>query len=323
MKRASNVLFALTAVFMLAGSARAAAPTSVTLASSKNLWAAVPIIAEKKGFFAGEGLDVHLEYVQAAKFAMDALVSGQAQFSTLVELNVAFLGYNGNRDLHVVATVVKSYDSAIVARRSAGIVVPADLSGKQIGVLPATTSAIFADRFLAKHGIAPGKVTLQNLQPIAIQTSIVQHQIDAGSVWQPFILNITNALGKNDTTVFTDPAAYTGYMNIAVQASWQKQNPQTIAAFLRALDKAKTFIEAHPAEAQRMLAGEVGLDEQTVKAIWKDYRFVTELDAPTLVGAISDEARWIQKTQPGFSQKLVPVYDGYLDGAPLRAVQGH
>jgi NitT/TauT family transport system substrate-binding protein len=291
------------------------------LAASRNLWATLPIIAQENGYFAEEGLQVNIEYVQAARFAMDALAAGQTDFATLVDLNVAFAGYAGNEDLSVIATVAHSRDSAIVARRSAGIQRPQDLAGKRIGVLPGTSSQIFADRFLAQHGVARDRVSAQNLQPIAIQTALVDGSIDAGSVWQPFVHNIVAALGADNVVVFEDLQAYTGYMNIAVRRSWAAENSETAQAFLRALVRARDFVRDNPTEAQAIMAREINLDPAIVQAIWPQYDFVVELDAANLQQVVTEEGAWIRETQEGFSDRTVPSYEGYFDRGPLTAAE--
>ena len=54
---------------------------SVSFALSKNIWSAVAIVAEDQGFFREESLDVDFNYVQAAKFSMDALVAGSTDLA--------------------------------------------------------------------------------------------------------------------------------------------------------------------------------------------------------------------------------------------------
>src|SRR5262249_15651212 len=153
-------------------------------------WCTLTILADKKGYFRDHGLEVELRYVQAAKFAMDALLSRDVAAANVDETNMVFLGYAGNDEVAIIARHALVADGAIVARKSAGIATPADLAGKKLGILQGTTSQIFADRFLKKHSLAPDSVRIVNLQPVAIQSSLVSKDIDAGSVWEPFVHNL-------------------------------------------------------------------------------------------------------------------------------------
>ena len=67
-------LFVISCTSCKQGSAGIDSPQKISIATSKNPWSALTIIAHKKGFFKEQGLEVDLQYVQAAKLAMDALI---------------------------------------------------------------------------------------------------------------------------------------------------------------------------------------------------------------------------------------------------------
>jgi ABC-type nitrate/sulfonate/bicarbonate transport system substrate-binding protein len=291
---------------------------NVSLTASKNIWSTLPIIARQKGFFEEEGLNVSINYVQVAKFSMDALVAGQSHFSAVVDVNLAYLGYTGNVNVSTVATIVEAYDGAIVARKDKGILSPSDLKGKSIGILQGTTSQIFVDRFLADHDLSANDVKIVNLSPISIQTSISQGEIDAGSLWQPFIYNISRNLGDDIAIVFNDPAAYTGYMNIAIRKDWGEHNKDTVMSFLKALEKAEVYVKNNKDEAQQIISKEIGLDLFVVKNIWGEYKFHLSLDKPVLLDQIVKESKWIKETQKSFHSKELPdLYEQYIDSSFL------
>lgn len=285
------------------------ATATVHLASSKNLWATLPIVAINHGQFASEKLEVRVEFVQAAKFAMDALVGSSTDFATVVETNISFLGFTGNRDIAVVATICESDDSGIVFRKSAGIAQPSDLKGKRLGLLPGTTSQIFADRFLSKYGLSLSDVQVTNLQAPAMQAAFVEKGVDAISIWEPFVTNISKA-GGDDAAVFKEPRVYVGLMNVAIRKSWASDHRSEVVRFIRALRKAEEWVRANPKEAQALMAKELNLNPELVARIWSQYTFAVDLDEAQLEKAIAEEGAWIQKTQPGFADKALPDYAG-------------
>lgn len=291
--------------------------TKTSLTASKNIWSTLPLVAKQQGFFKQEGLDVQINYVQAAKLAMDALVANSTDFANVVDPNIAFLAFSGNKDVVVIGTIVKSHDSAIVARKSAGITSAQDLKGKKLGVLQGTTSQIFAERFLEKNGLRYADVQAQNLQPVAIQTALTEKAIDAGSVWQPFVHNLQKQLG-DDALVFTAPDAYIGYMNVAVRKEWAGKNEATVVAYIRALRKAEAFVAKNTDAAQALVGTEVNLAPDIVKSIWSQYEFGLGLDKAALQKVVTEEGQWIKRTQPGFESKEVPDYAGYFDDRFIR-----
>ena len=129
-----------------------------------------------------------------------------------------------------------------------------DLKNKKIGILLATTSQLFADRFLDKYGISRDSVEIVNLLPPAMQSAIIEGSgVDAISIWQPYVYNVEKALGDNAVT-FRDKNIYTGYMNLAVQNNLLKENPQLIDKLLRAYVKATVFLKQNKEESLNILS---------------------------------------------------------------------
>src|SRR6187200_2017229 len=81
----SLALLVLVAIGGCSGCGSDAKESTVTITSSKNIWCTLPIVAHKKGFFEQEGLRTSIAYVQAAKFAMDALLAQSTTVATVVE----------------------------------------------------------------------------------------------------------------------------------------------------------------------------------------------------------------------------------------------
>jgi ABC-type nitrate/sulfonate/bicarbonate transport system substrate-binding protein len=295
-------------------------PGALKFATSKNAWCTLTIVAHKKGYFAEEGLDVNLEYVQAARFAMDALISGDAQFGNVVETNFAFLSFTGSTDVEAVATHADVRDGAIVARKDRGITKPADLKGKRLGILQGTTSHIYAERFLEAHGLTLADVQVRNLQPAAIQTALTvpDGDLDAGSLWQPMVFGTQGKLGAN-AVVFSDPSAYAGQMSLAVRKDWSAKYPTAVPAVLRAHVKAEQFVRANRAEAIKLVAAEIGLSEADLTAIWDQYGYRVYL-GPRLPAEIARQAQWLTAVDDKFKGKPVPALDWAVNAAPLRAL---
>jgi ABC-type nitrate/sulfonate/bicarbonate transport system substrate-binding protein len=319
-KRVLTLLISLNLLFTVfsscGGPAGPASPQKVSLATSKNPWSALTIIAQKKGFFREENLEVDLQYVQAAKLAMDALLSGSTQFSNVVETNVAFLGFTGNKDIQIMATHCEAHDGAIIARRDSKIQTPKDLEGKKLGVLQGTTSQIFADRFIEKYGLK--NVQIVNLTAVAIQSSILSKEIDAGSIWQPFIYNVQKQLGDG-AVVFADPDVYVGYFNLAVQQNWAKANPALVEKMLRAHIKAEHFATSNKDEAIELVAQEIAIDKAALQKFWDQYVYRVQLKK-ALNQEIVREGEWIKNSQPQHQGQSTPNYDWATDESYLKSI---
>ena len=283
----------------------------------KNI-AMLPIIADKKGFFKEQGLDVKPNYVQTGKIAMDAIVSGDLNFGVIVDVNIGFVKFQQGADIKVVSGIAEKYDDAIVARRDKGIEKPEDLQGKTIGVLTATTSHRFADLFIDFYKLDRSKITILNLAPPSIQASVISDQIQAGSVWQPFRYNVQQALGDK-AIQFNDRRIYKCNCLLAVRADFAKEHADQIEAFLRALIKAEQFLKDNPTEAIAILAQEIAIDPKVLTAVWDEYAPSVKLDL-SLVKTFADTGAWVVRSQPAFADKQVPSYQDVLDASFLRQV---
>ncbi|MCD4773083.1 MAG: NrtA/SsuA/CpmA family ABC transporter substrate-binding protein [Bacteroidales bacterium] len=282
----------------------------VTWGGPKNI-SMLPIIAEKKGFFKEEGLNIETKYLQTGKIAMDALLSKDLDFAVMVETNVAFIEYQKGADIEVICSIEEKYDDAIVARKDKGINEPKDLEGKTVGILIGTTSHVFADRFVNYYNLDASKINFINLAPPAIQAGLLTGQIDAGSVWQPFRYNVEKQLGE-DVIQFNAKDIYKAYGIISIRNQFGEEHPETVKKFLAALIKAENYVKTNQAKSIKILAKELAMQEEVLSAIWSEYILNVKLDAELLT-LIKEEGEWIHSSQKGFENKQVPSYENVLN----------
>jgi NitT/TauT family transport system substrate-binding protein len=290
----------------------------VNLTSPQTAFSIPTIIAAEKGFFKEEGVDVAVNYVGTGKIAMDDLLGGKADFANVVETNIAFAGFN-NPKIKVLANIEEVYDATIVARKDKGIKSPADLKGKKIGVMLATTSQVFVDRFLEKNGIPKDSVEIVNLLPPAMQSAIIEgNGVDAISVWQPFVNNAEKALGDNAIS-FKDKDVFTGYMNLAGNNDFIAKNPETVEKLLKAYIKAEQFLASNKAESIEIVSRVLKLDKEVTEKIWGEYEFKVSL-GKELLDATNTEGKWIIATQKDFAAKQLPDYSVFFDNSFLKKI---
>ena len=315
-----------TGVALVAGGLILGAPaivrgqgTKVRLAIGKNVWGALGHLAHGKGFFKKEGLNVEMNYIQGGRFALEAVLSGSAEFGGIVEVNIAYIAFQGIHNFIIPANIVSSTSSAIIARKSAGITKPSDLKGKRLALSPAMTSDIYARRVLSKYGMTEKDVELVKVMPLAMQGIMVAKGADAASIWQPFVYNIARQLG-DDAIIFKDPDVYTGYEMYAVGRDYAAKNPEIVKAVLRASRAAENFAKSNPKEAQEIVAREIRLDVEIVKEIWPEFDMRVELDKPRMTADVTRIGKWILETQPDYRGKPLPDYAQYFDPTYLDAL---
>ena len=139
-------------------------PEKVTIAYAATTDAVLAEVAQVKGYFRLEGLEVTPRLHPYGKPALDDLLAGKADFATVAETPVMFAIMNGAK-ISVIATIQNSsMNSAILARMDRGILTPGDLKGKRIAATLGTTSDFFMDALLALHGISRKDVEVVDLK---------------------------------------------------------------------------------------------------------------------------------------------------------------
>ncbi len=285
----------------------------VTIAYATLPETAIAQVAQAKGYFRDEGLEVAPHLHQYGKRALSEVLEGKADFATVAETPVMFAIMNGEK-ISVVATIQSSSEGhAVVARRDRGILALKDLARRRIGATLGTTAEFFLDALLATNGISGKDIELVDLQPEELRGAIADGRVDAVCAFYPFLRQVQKELGANGIT-FHDKDIYTETFNVVATQDFIRSNPGKIRKMLRALISAENFIVQHPAEAQEAVSGFSRTDIAIIRDLWDKSILSVSLEQSLLL-ALEDETRWaIRRGLTGST--YVPNYLDfiYLDG---------
>ena len=133
-------------MLMMFASRAHAAPLTLAVSTGP---VSLPIyVAEARGFFKDEGLDLRLRDCASGRECFQWLADGKADVATAAELLVATAGA-AHRDLAIIATIsASSYQIKLVARRSAKIAEAPQIRGKRIGTVLGSSAQYFLDNWL-------------------------------------------------------------------------------------------------------------------------------------------------------------------------------
>jgi NitT/TauT family transport system substrate-binding protein len=296
----------------------ASRPEAVTIAVSPQPVSAAIYVAQDKGFFEQEGLQVTLQSHASGKAALNAVIGGEAQIGTTAETPIMIAGLQGEK-FFVLGTVAESNRyMKIIARKDRGIATPADLKGKTIGVSSGTNGEFFLHVYLTLHHLAQKDVQAVSVRPDAIVDALASGKVDAVSTWAPHTTLLENQLGGN-ALVLHDPGIYAMTWNVAATRDFVQSHPGQIEKFLRVVIRATTFIKEQPDEARSITAKHIGMDMDMLSEIWALYDFNIVLDQ-SLILNLEDQARWMMKQEVGDTTTAPNFLDFmYTDG--LKKVQ--
>ncbi len=291
---------------------------TITVAATYQPENALVHIAVANGYFAGEGLDVRLLMHTFGRQALQSVIENKADFATVAETPIMFNILKGEK-IFVLATMVTSTtNNAVLARKDAGIKVPADLLGKRIGFTPGTTSDFFLDSLLTANSLTRQDIQFVSLKPEEMLDAIMAGKVDAVSTWNYPLTHIKQQLGAGGL-VFYDRYLYTETFNIAARQDFVRNNMQTVDRFLRALIMAEEFAEKNTDQAQAIVAAATKMDKKLVSEVWNAFTFRVALNQ-TLLITLEDETRWAMRTQLT-QQTVMPDYAKFIYQDSLKAVK--
>ena len=292
-----------------------AAPLTLAVSSGP---VSLPIyVAQARGLFKEEGLDLALRPCASGRECFKWLADGQVDVATAAELLVA-TGSAGRHDLAIVATIsASSYQIKLVARRSAQIMEAPQVRGKRIGTVPGSSAQYFLDNWLVFNDIQPDDVHVVGLAPDELVPALENRSVDAVVIWEPLAALAAQSLG-GDAITFASPRVYTQHFNLVSARPTIARREADIERLLRALVKAQRVIRDEPAAARALLAERLHLSPAVAAAVMDGQDYRVRLDQ-SLVTTMQGEARWAARSGGGAAAANVDVLRS-IDPAPLHRV---
>jgi len=296
----------------LAGAVARAEP--LTLAVSPGPVTLPVYVAQARGFFKDEGLDLQLAECASGRECYQWLAEGRVDIATAAELQVA-TGAAAHRDLAIVATIsTSSYQIKLVARRSAQIAEAPQIRGKRVATVPGSSARYFLDNWLMFNDVDPASVTLVGLPPDKLLPALESRSVDAIAIWEPLASAAAVALG-GDAVTFVSPRVYTQHFNLVSARPKLARREADVVGLLRALQRAQRAIQAEPAAANALLAARLHVAPAMAATVMEGQDYRVRLDQ-SLVTTMQSEARWAARDAGG-APAAVDVLRAIAPG-PLR-----
>ena len=293
----------------------AAAAKRITIGTSQT--AILVLIAQERGYFRDQGLDVETRLFQSGLSAADAVIHGHADLSTSAE--TVFVGRSFDRpDLRILATISASETSRLIARGDRAITTPRDLAGKRIGVTLGSVSEYFLTRYLTVNGVPAGSAKMIDLRPEDIATQLTKGDIDAGLTWEPFVRNAELALKGNLITLPQQFDQIYYFLLLSTQ-SWLDEHPADARAILRAIIQAENYAAEHPLAAKELIRQRFDMSPDHIDYLWPLHNLHVSLPQGLLF-VLEQQAEWhIRRKLTG--AETVPNYLGFVANGPLRDIR--
>lgn len=290
--RISLFLFLVFSLVMLTGcdssKSKTVVPENLTTGTYLGDISALFWIAKERGYYAEHGVNVELKTHESGLESLMDMLSGKVDLATITEFVFA-RQISKHPELRILSVIGQSDNMKLVARKDHGIKEISDLRNKRIGLVRRSIAEYHFQLFLFLHRIPWESIEIVDLPPSDEVKSIVQGDIDAVIVWEPFAKQMQERLGENAVSW----AAQSGqdyYWVLVGTEDILKQKSSAINRLLTALASAENLVKKDRNEAKRIVASQIGSNH--MPDLWETSDFTLDLSRPVIL-AMETEITWM------------------------------
>jgi NitT/TauT family transport system substrate-binding protein len=226
------------------------------------------IIADKKGFFAEQGLNVTNKLIPSGPDIGPLIASGSAPVS--FETNITVISVAANDVPAVIVGTLANIagTQAVVGRKDLVLNSAKDLEGKKVGMVRGAGVLIAFRKMAADLNVDLNKVQFINISPADQLAALDKGDIDAFACWEPYITKGIALGGKflfsGTYSALPDKVGDVQWMDfhttMQVTRDYVAQYPNTVTAMLAALNQATDFVNNNRDEALDILVPVLSID---------------------------------------------------------------
>ena len=275
-------------------------------------------IAENKGYFREQGLNVEIREFESGRTALRSMLTGEGiDIATAAQTPVVFNSFGRNDYAILGGMVYSENDIKMLARTDKGIHSPADLKEKLVGMTAGSSGHFFLGLFMAYHQLGASDIKTIDMEPARLAQAIIGGQVDAIATWEPHIYKASKGLGDK-AVLLSSGGIYRADFYFVARKEFIENKFGALKRFLMAIEKAESFIRNNNKEAMDVVMQRLKMDRETLNGTWDNFQFGLFLDQSILT-SLEDEARWAIRNKLTEATK-VPNYLHYLYTDALKAV---
>ncbi len=309
MKKLLMILLIFSCALFAAG--RIGAQTLKAGYVSKDLNYLPFFIAQKKGFYAKEGLQVDLVSIGRADVQLQALVAGELHFANINADNIIIWNERTKGNLKVAAGSSNAAPYLLIGAKNVKKL--EELKGQRLGVasLSGGATSILLAYLKSKGLVHPRDFSLSIIAGgTPARLSALESNAIAGAVLGiPFADDTTEVISSYQ------------FNNININPSWADKNRPAVVKFIKSHIQALRWIFEHSTEAAEFLAKEFGLQAQYAS---RGIDYYTKNKVYPINGDVTLSGLKVNievQAQDGIIKGPLPAPEKYLDLSYLRQAQ--
>lgn len=228
------------------------------------------IVAQEKGYFADQGLEVEIVAPADPADPPKLVAAGEADLAISYQPQLHLQVHEG-LPLVRVGTLVATPLNCLLVLEDGPIKTPADLKGGKVGFSVAGVEEALLGAVLAKHGLALSDVELVNVN-WSLSPAIMAGQVDAViGAFRNFELNQMDIEGVPGRCFYLEEEGLPSYDELIYVANTNSMDKDKIARFLAATELATQYIINHPKESWEVFSATAKeLQDELNKRAWVD-----------------------------------------------------
>ena len=228
------------------------------------------IIAQEKGYFADQGLEVEIIPPADPADPPKLVAAGEADLAISYQPQLHLQVHEG-LPLIRVGTLVATPLNCLLVLADGPIKTPADLKGGKIGFSVAGVEEALMKALLGKYGVGLDEVELVNVN-WSLSPAIMSGQVDAViGAFRNFELNQMDIEGVPGRCFYLEEEGVPPYDELIYVAKSDAVDAGKIARFLAATELATQFIINHPQASWEIFSGTAAeLQDELNERAWAD-----------------------------------------------------
>jgi NitT/TauT family transport system substrate-binding protein len=242
-------------------------------------------LAQEKGFFEENGIEVELSIVEGLAERKQALASGKIDgMATALDVQVSLAA--SKIPVSVVWVLDDSYggDGILVKNDIKDI---QDLKGKTMAFEVGSTSHMLALTALQQGGLTEDDVEVIQMSAGDAGAAFAAGKVDAAVTWEPWLSKGSEANGKILLTTKDLPGIIVD--TISFKEDVIKNRPDDVKAFVKAMGQAMDFWKENKEEADEIMAKGLKIDTAEFVATEEGLKFFTKEENAKLFGTADNK----------------------------------
>ena len=212
-------------------------------------------VAQEKGWFAEEGLEVNIIIGQGSGYTVQAVDMGKAELG-ISDAPVPIKGRAQGANVKIVGIVFDKHPNCMYFWKDSGITEPRDIAGKTVAVPAADGHKVMWPAFARLIGVDPDSVNFVNIEPAAKVAALASKSADAVFelyTGKPFM---EKAIPPEQLGYFIwADYGFNAYAHsIIARDDVIEENPELVRKFLKAAYRGWDYTLKNPKEAIAILA---------------------------------------------------------------------